>query len=49
MLMLAYASGLRVSELVRLRIEDIDGKRNLIHIRDAKGKKDRYTLLPVSL
>lgn len=49
MLMLAYASGLRVSELVSLRIEDIDGKRNLIHIRDAKGKKDRYTVFPQSL
>jgi integrase/recombinase XerD len=49
MLMLAYASGLRVSELVRLRIEDIYGKRGLIHIRDAKGKKDRFTLFPESL
>ena len=49
MLMLAYASGLRVSELVRLRIEDIDGRRGLIHIRDAKGKKDRFTLFPESL
>ncbi|MBI4811638.1 MAG: tyrosine-type recombinase/integrase [Ignavibacteriales bacterium] len=49
MLMIAYASGLRVSELVRLRIEDIDGKRGLIHIRDAKGKKDRFTLFPESL
>lgn len=42
MLMLAYASGLRVSEVVRLRIEDIDAERLLIHIRCAKGKKDRY-------
>lgn len=49
MLMLAYASGLRVSELVSLRIEDIDGKRSLIHIRDAKGKKDRFTVFPQSL
>lgn len=49
MLMLAYASGLRVSELVQLRIEDIDGQRNLIHIRDAKGRKDRYTIFPQSL
>jgi len=49
MLMLAYASGLRVSELIRLRVEDIDGQRNLIHIRDAKGKKDRYTVFPQSL
>ncbi len=49
MLMLAYASGLRVSELVRLRIEDIDGERGLIHVRDAKGKRDRFTVFPESL
>jgi site-specific recombinase XerD len=49
MLMLAYASGLRVSELVRLRVEDIDAERGLIHIRDAKGKRDRFTLFPDSL
>ncbi len=49
MIMLTYASGLRVSEIVRLRIEDLDGERGLIHIRDAKGKKDRYTVLPESL
>jgi integrase/recombinase XerD len=49
MLMLAYASGLRVIELVRLRIEDIDGDRGLIHIRDAKGKRDRFTVFPESL
>lgn len=49
MLMLAYASGLRVGELVTLRIEDIDSQRGLIHIRDAKGKKDRYTVLPDSM
>ncbi len=45
MLMLTYASGLRVSELVALRVEDIDVSRMLIHIRAAKGKKDRYTIL----
>jgi len=46
MLMLAYASRLRVSELVQLRTEDLDIERGLIHIRGAKGKKDRYTILP---
>jgi len=45
MLMVAYSSGLRVSEVVRLRIEDIDVRRRLIHIRKAKRKKDRYTIL----
>lgn len=49
MLMLTYASGLRVSELVRLRIEDIDGNRGLIHIRRAKGMRDRFTVFPESL
>jgi len=45
MLMMAYASGLRVSEVVKIRIEDIDAERRLIHVRVAKGKKDRYTTL----
>jgi site-specific recombinase XerD len=48
MLMLTYASGLRVGELVRLRIEDIDGKRGLMHIRDAKRMRDRFTVYPES-
>ena len=45
LLMLAYAGGLRVGEVVRLRNEDIDTDRNMIHIRRGKGRKDRYTLL----
>jgi integrase/recombinase XerD len=45
MLMLVYSSGLRVGELVKLRLEDIDGNRRMIHIRGGKGKKDRYTIL----
>ncbi|HTK81296.1 MAG TPA: site-specific tyrosine recombinase/integron integrase [Bacteroidota bacterium] len=49
MLIMAYGSGLRVSELVSLGVEDIDSDRNLIHIRGAKGKKDRYTLLANSI
>lgn len=44
-LMLVYSAGLRVGEVVRLRPEDIDSKRMLIHIKGSKGKKDRYTLL----
>lgn len=44
-LMLIYSAGLRVGESVRLKIEDIDSKRKVIHLRGAKGKKDRYTLL----
>lgn len=42
---LIYSSGLRVGEVVVLKPEDIDTGRNLIHIKRAKGKKDRYTLL----
>ncbi len=44
-LMLVYSAGLRVSEVVKLKVEDIDSKRSLIHIHGAKGRKDRYTLL----
>jgi integrase/recombinase XerD len=45
-LTLTYSVGLRVSEVVNLRIEDIDSKRMLIHIKNAKGRKDR--LVPLS-
>ena len=44
-LMLIYSAGLRVSEVVRLRVGDLDPERGLIHVRGAKGRKDRYTLL----
>lgn len=37
MLMLTYASGLRVSEVVKLLIEDLDSERSLIYARNAKG------------
>jgi integrase/recombinase XerD len=42
---LTYSAGLRVGEVVRLKLEDIDEERKLIHIRQAKGRKDRYTVL----
>ncbi len=41
MLMLAYAAGLRVSEIANLQIRDIDSERMTIRINRAKGKKDR--------
>ncbi|MDI6890110.1 MAG: tyrosine-type recombinase/integrase [Thermodesulfovibrionales bacterium] len=44
-LMLVYSAGLRVGEVVRLKPEDIDSKRMLLHVKGAKGRKDRYTLL----
>jgi integrase/recombinase XerD len=47
LLMFAYSAGLRVSETVRLRTEDIDSDRGLIHVKGAKGKKDRYTTLSI--
>lgn len=46
-MMLVYSAGLRVSEIVKLRVEDIDSNRNLIHIKGAKGRKDRYSVLSV--
>jgi site-specific recombinase XerD len=49
MLMTAYASGVRVAELVRLRVDDIHSQRMLIHVRSGKGNKDRYTLLSARL
>ena len=39
--MLVYSAGLRVGEVVKLRVENIDSDRMLIHIRSAKGRKDR--------
>ena len=42
---LTYSGGLRVSEVVKLKISDIDEDRKLIHIKQSKGKKDRYTIL----
>jgi site-specific recombinase XerD len=44
-LMLIYSAGLRVSEVVKLKAEDIDRERKLIRLRSAKGRKDRYTVL----
>lgn len=44
-LMLVYAAGLRVGEVVRLRPEDVDPERRLLHVRQAKGRKDRYVML----
>jgi site-specific recombinase XerD len=45
MLMLTYSAGLRISEVLNLKIKDIDSKRMQIRVIQAKGKKDRYTLL----
>ena len=49
MLKLCYGMGLRVSEIVNLKVPDIDSSRMLVHIEGAKGKKDRYVTLPSSI
>ena len=46
---LLYGSGLRLMECVRLRIKDIDFALAQITVRDAKGGKDRVTMLPINL
>ncbi|MDR2136354.1 MAG: tyrosine-type recombinase/integrase, partial [Treponema sp.] len=45
LLMLAYSSGLRVSEVVALKKEHVDFRRKTILVHTGKGRKDRYTLL----
>jgi site-specific recombinase XerD len=50
MIMLGYACGLRVSEITGLELKDVDEDRRMLHIRRAKGKKDRIvSLSPVML
>jgi len=43
--MTTYSGGLRVSELIHLRVRDIDSERMTIRIKNRKGGKDRYTIL----
>ena len=45
LLMTTYGGGLRVSELVHLKPQDIHSERMLIRVNQGKGRKDRYTLL----
>lgn len=49
MLELLYGAGLRVGELVTLRVKDIDFEAASVTVRAAKGDKDRMTTLPVRL
>jgi site-specific recombinase XerD len=44
-LMTAYAAGLRLSEVVSLRVEDIDSRRMVLRVRQGKGRKDREVML----
>jgi site-specific recombinase XerD len=49
LLFTAYSAGLRVSEVVGLKISDVDSARMQIHIENSKGKKDRYVGLSILL
>ena len=48
-LKMLYGSGLRVGELVRIKMKDIDLDRLVLHVKQGKGKKDRMTVLSASL
>jgi site-specific recombinase XerD len=45
-ILICFSMGLRLSEALALRIGDIDSERMKVHVRQAKGKKDRYVTLP---
>ena len=45
----AYAAGLRASEVVSLKVENIDGSRMVIRVEQGKGRKDRYVMLSPQL
>lgn len=45
LLMMAYGSGLRVSELIRLKLQHLEPDRMLVRVEESKGGKDRYSLL----
>lgn len=49
MVALAYSGGLRVSEVINLKVKDINLPELTIHIKGAKGNKDRITILPEKL
>ena len=49
MLSMIYSCGLRRSELLNLKFSDIDSKRNIVIIRQSKGKKDRITPLSAKI
>jgi len=49
MIALAYGAGLRVSEVVKLRVRDLDFVENVIYVRHAKGDKDRVVFIPEKL
>jgi integron integrase len=48
-LFLLYGTGMRIAEIQRLRVKDVDFSFDQITVRDGKGEKDRVTMLPASL
>ena len=48
-LRLLYGAGLRLMELVRLRVKDVDLERSQIAVHDAKGDKERVTMVPMEM
>lgn len=48
-LQILYGCGLRVSEVINLKKKDFNFEENLIHIRLAKGRKDRFVKIPISI
>ena len=46
---LLYGSGLRLMEALRLRVKDLDFEMKQLTVRDGKGAKDRYTVLPEAI
>jgi site-specific recombinase XerD len=49
LIILGYSAGLRRSEIQNLKPGDIDTRKNLVFIRNAKGKKDRYSVIPYGI
>ena len=44
--MMIYGSGLRISEATSIRVEDIDSKNMRLFVRNGKGERERFTVLP---
>ncbi len=49
MISVGYACGLRVGEVVNLKVKDLDLEELTVHLKDAKGKKDRISIFPEKL
>ena len=49
MISIGYASGLRVSEVINLKVKDVGLDEMIIHLKEAKGMKDRITIFPEKL